>query len=84
MSGDAFEVVGAGPAGLAAAITLARGGRRVIVHEAQPDVGHRFRADLQGLENWSTECDVMENLREAGVTTTFAALPFTRGTGLDA
>lgn len=78
------EVVGAGPAGLAAAITLARSGRRVLVHEAQPDVGHRFCADLQGLENWSTTRDVMEVLGDAGITTAFATVPFTRGIGLDA
>jgi len=79
-----IEVVGAGPAGLAAAITLARCGRRVLVHEAQSEVGHRFRADLQGLENWSTKRDVMEVMRDAGITTAFAKVPFTRGTGLDA
>jgi len=78
------EVVGAGPSGLAAAITLARSGQRVIVHEAQPDVGHRFGADLQGLENWSTQADVLDVLGQAGLTTGFEKLPCSRGIVFDA
>lgn len=51
MQNGPINIVGAGPAGLAAAITLARAGRAVIVHEAQAEVGYRFQRDLQGLEN---------------------------------
>ncbi len=51
-----------GPAGLTAAITLAHAGRRVVVHEAQQEVGHRFGADLQGLENASTKDDGLDVL----------------------
>jgi flavin-dependent dehydrogenase len=80
----AVEVVGAGPAGLAAAITLARAGRRVVVHEAQREVGHRFGADLQGLENWSTRRDVLEVLREIGITTAFEHLACAHGAAFDA
>lgn len=36
------KIAGAGPAGLAAAITLAHSGRQVIVYETQKEVGHRF------------------------------------------
>ena len=78
------EVVGAGPAGLAAAITLARGGRRVVVHEAQLEVGHRFRRDLQGLENWSGNRDVIELFREAGLSTDFDMAPCFEGAAFDA
>lgn len=79
------EVAGAGPAGLAAAITLARAGRRVVVHEARRQVGHRFRAaDLQGLENWSTRRDVLDSLGADGLSTAFEHLPCTRGIAFDA
>jgi flavin-dependent dehydrogenase len=81
---EVVEIVGAGPAGLAAAITLARAGRRVLVHEAQQEVGHRFGADLQGLENWSTEADVLEGLRAAGFATSFEKVPCTHGVAFDA
>ena len=37
--GEVVQVVGAGPAGLAAAITLARAGRKVLVHESQRGFG---------------------------------------------
>lgn len=78
------QVVGAGPAGLSAAITLARAGRRVVVHEAQREVGHRFGDDLQGLENCSTRCDVLEVIRDAGITTTFEMLACSEGSAFDA
>ena len=57
MQTEFIQIGGAGPAGLAAAIILARAGRRVLVHEVQREVGHRFDGDFQGLENWSTQQD---------------------------
>jgi len=78
------QIAGAGPAGLAAAITLAQAGRRVVVHEAQREVGFRFQRDLQGLENWSTEQDVLEMLSGQGFTTDFAAVPCRKGMAFDA
>src|SRR5690349_3445674 len=41
-----IRIAGAGPSGLAAAIVLARAGRKVEVHEAKRDVGVRFIGDL--------------------------------------
>ncbi len=81
---DVIRIAGAGPAGLAAAITLARAGRRAIVHEAQHEVGYRFQGDLQGLENWTTERDVFDELREMGLTTAFAHRACHEGTAFDA
>ncbi len=82
--GRAITVIGAGPAGLAAAITLARAGRRVVVHEARPTVGARFRRDFQGIENWSEKNDALESLRALGIETGFACLPGRRGWAYDA
>jgi len=81
---DAVHIAGAGPAGLAAAITFARAGRRVVVHEARPTVGFRFRRDHQGLENWTTDEDVLDWLRGLGISTAFAAAPCREGTAFDA
>lgn len=81
---EVVQVAGAGPAGLAAAITLARAGPRVVVHEAQREVGYRFRGDLQGLENWTMERDVLDELEEMGLTTAFAQRACRAGTAFDA
>ncbi len=81
---EVIEIAGAGPAGLAAAITLARVGRRVIAHEAQREVGYRFQGDLQGLENWTMERDVLDELGEMELTTAFAHRACREGTAFDA
>lgn len=78
------NIAGAGPSGLAAAITLARAGRNVIVHEARPSVGYRFQQDLQGLENWTTEQDVLDQFTELGVSTAFRKSAIKAGIVFDA
>ena len=75
-SPSTVEVVGAGPAGLAAAITAARGGARVVVHERADRAGSRFHGDFQGLENWTTADDVLAELAGVGIATGFPAAPF--------
>lgn len=75
MSSD-HSVIGAGPAGLVAAATLARAGRRVRVYEKAATVGHRFSGDFQGLENWSSPDDALDRLASLGVEATFAYGPF--------
>jgi 2-polyprenyl-6-methoxyphenol hydroxylase-like FAD-dependent oxidoreductase len=79
----AVEIAGAGPAGLAAAITLAHAGRKVIVHETQKEVGHRFGGDYQGIENWTTQEDALTVLEKLGITTEFSAMPCRNGTVFD-
>lgn len=45
------HVVGAGVAGLAAALALVQAGRRVVLHEASPGAGGRARALPDGTDN---------------------------------
>lgn len=68
-----LEVVGAGPAGLAAALTTRAGGASVTVYERRPSVGARFHGDFQGIENWTTDEDVVEELARAGLSLETAA-----------
>jgi flavin-dependent dehydrogenase len=65
------RILGAGPAGLAAAITLARAGRTVDVYERRHECGARFSGDLQGLENWSSPVDAIAELRDNGIDADF-------------
>ena len=81
---EPITIAGAGPAGLAAAITIARAGRKVIVHEAQSEVGHRFQGDFQGLENWTSQNDVLSELNDLGLVSNFTAHPFANGSVYDA
>ncbi len=81
--GDPVTVIGAGPAGLACAIALARAGRSVVVREWHRDVGTRFHGDYQGLENWSATQDVLDELRAAGIETTFDHHAVSAGAAFD-
>lgn len=66
-----IRIAGAGPSGLAAAIALARGGRRVQVHEAKRDVGVRFIGDLQIIEGSSESEPVPDFLDRIGIERNF-------------
>ena len=78
-----ITIVGAGPSGLACAIVLARGGRRALVREWKSDVGYRFHDDFQGLENWTRDEDVLDELASAGIITDFERHAFVTGTVFD-
>lgn len=75
--------MGAGPADLACATVLARGGAKVVLSEWKDRVGHRFHDDFQGLENWTRATDALEELAEAGIASNLKNHAFDRGTLLD-
>ena len=70
-AGEPVEILGAGPAGLSAALTAAHAGREVSIFERRSECGGRFHGDLQGLENWTTTGDVLEELASMGIAPTF-------------
>ncbi len=74
------RILGAGPSGLAAAITLVNAGHAVEVFERRSDCGMRFGGDLQGLENWSHDTDAVDEFRGYGIDIDFHCAPFTSGT----
>ncbi len=76
---DTINIVGAGPAGLTAAIVLARSGYPVTVFEQHSDVGFRFHNDFQGLENWSSDTDVLGELYSYGIQPDFDYAPYASG-----
>ena len=81
---ELVTVVGAGVAGLACAIVLAQAGRPVIVREWRKTVGSRFHGDFQGLENWSDERDILDELRASGIEIRFDSHPVYESTVFDA
>jgi flavin-dependent dehydrogenase len=83
MSTEPVTVVGAGPAGLACAIALARAGLAVEVRERRASVGGRFHGDFQGLENWSDRDDILDELKAAGIAASFDHHPVSRSTVFD-
>ena len=77
---DNVNIIGAGPAGLAAAIVLRKHGFPVTVYEQSPDVGHRLNGDFQGLDNWSSQIDITEMLKDIGIEINFLCVPYYKGT----
>jgi flavin-dependent dehydrogenase len=65
--GARVRIAGAGPAGLCAAVLLARSGVTVEVREKRPALGARFRGAVHGIENWSTQEPFGERLGAWGL-----------------
>jgi len=78
-SDEHVPIIGAGPAGLSAAIVLRKHGFPVRVYEKSKDVGHRLKGDFQGLENWSSEQDVTDFLKNIGIDINFLCVPRYKG-----
>jgi flavin-dependent dehydrogenase len=70
-----IKILGAGPAGLTAAIVLARAGLPVLVYERAPDVGGRRHGDLEAFENWTTPEDVWDLYTQWGLVENFTCTP---------
>lgn len=71
-----IQIAGAGPAGLVAAIILASRGHAVRVFERESVVGSRFNDDYQGIENWTTPGDALDELSAFGIAPTWWQRPF--------
>lgn len=56
------KILGAGPAGLCAAINLARAGEKVTVFEKRADAGMRFHPNLQGIKYIEKPEDFLESV----------------------
>ena len=84
MNSKSVNIIGAGPAGLVAAITLAQNNYKVTVHEMKTNVGTRFNGDFQGIDNWSTQEDAKEFLESIGVSINFRFAPYSNGEYFDA
>ncbi len=74
---EPIQIMGAGLSGLAAAIILAKEGKEVHVHDIREDSGARFDGDFQGLENWTSDTDFLDELRGWGINPDeFKVTPF--------
>ncbi|MFH1101331.1 MAG: NAD(P)-binding protein [Methanobacteriota archaeon] len=72
-----ITIAGAGISGLCCAITLKKAGYPVEVFEKRKECGARFNGDLQGLENWSSETDTLDEIQKMNITPSFLYKPFT-------
>ena len=75
---EKVRILGAGPAGLSASISLAKEGYDVEIYERNKDVGYRFNGDLQGIENWSKKEDITDEFNKMKIKINFEADPFKR------
>jgi len=74
-----IRIIGAGPAGLCAAIHLAHAGYGVTVFERNRDVGMRFSGDFQGIENWSISEDFLSSIQRMSIRPDFLCQPYKQG-----
>ncbi|GMT45235.1 MAG: NAD(P)/FAD-dependent oxidoreductase [bacterium] len=76
-----INIVGAGPGGFTAAISLAKNGYSVNLYEKNVNAGSRFNGDFQGLENWSDDEDTLNILDGLGIKINFLCHPYSGNDG---
>lgn len=72
-----ITIKGAGISGLTAAISLLKNDFEVELFDTAPISGTRFNGDFQGIENWSSQKDVLDELESFGIKTDFFYKDFT-------
>ncbi len=64
---------------MTAAIVLAKHGYKARVYEISPCAGHHMHGDFQGLENWSSDKDIIRLLKDIGIDINFLCVPYHGG-----
>ena len=70
-----IQIVGAGIAGMTAAINLAKNGKSVIIYEKKNCIGGSRDGDFEGLENWIFSKGLSDSITECGID--FNSIPKT-------
>lgn len=84
MKKQLIKIGGGGIASLSADINLRLAGFDVLVYERNQDVGWHRHNDWQGLENWTSDEDVLEFLKRINIKVNFPNYPCFKVTGVDA
>lgn len=70
-----ISILGGGPSGMSAAITLRKNGYRPVVYEVRERPGARFVNGWQILENYTDKRDAIEDLKQMGIADRFRYIP---------
>lgn len=70
-----IKILGSGPAGMAAAINLAKNGFNVVVYEQRERPGAHFCSGWQILENYSSDNDALKELESMNINPEFFYKP---------
>lgn len=79
-----IKISGGGIAGISAAINLRLAGFEVAVYERNQDIGFHHHNDWEGLENWTSDEDVLEFLKRINIKINFPNHPCFEVIGADA